>query len=156
MLTIDPLCQNHPNPYWPANLLGLGVAYFVHARIRRRLPRTFPTFTTLRLGELYGMLAVAHAAAQERLLYRTQVLQDPDLHTLEMVAIRQRHRWTEIQNSVRQQPEYTQIKPFDIGECFGRHALFCCADFVVSLQRCNTKQGSLPGRGCATTFGPIQ
>ncbi|KAI0653358.1 hypothetical protein C8Q70DRAFT_609673 [Cubamyces menziesii] len=106
--------QNHPNPYWPANLLGLGVAYFVHARIRRRLPRTFPTFTTLRLGELYGMLAVAHAAAQERLLYRTQVLQDPDLHTLEMVATRQRQRWTEIHDSVRQQPEYTQIKSFDL------------------------------------------
>ncbi|KAH9885574.1 hypothetical protein C8Q73DRAFT_795726 [Cubamyces lactineus] len=99
---------------WPAHILGLGVAYFVHTRVRRRIPRTFPTFTTLKLGEFYGMLAIAHVAAQERLLQRTQVLQDPDLLTLERFATRQRQRWGKIQNSVRQQPEYTQIKPFDI------------------------------------------
>ncbi|CDO69803.1 hypothetical protein BN946_scf184803.g1 [Trametes cinnabarina] len=98
----------HPNPYWPLKTSLIGVAYLAHLRFRRYSPRTLPTFTPLRLGELYGSVALIYTVSQERRLAQERVVNDSRLMTLEAAARRQWRHWREIRDSVYQQPEYTE------------------------------------------------
>ena len=71
----------------------IGVAYLLHLRIRRSHPRTLPTLTSLKLGEIYGSAAVLYSAEPVLVMAHDKVEQDEDLRTLETVARYERQRF---------------------------------------------------------------
>ncbi|KAI0816903.1 hypothetical protein BC628DRAFT_1405177 [Trametes gibbosa] len=70
--------------FWELPVIGL--VYVAHVRYRRYSPRRLPTFTSMRLPEIYACTATSTICVGLSDELEEEVLGDPDLHLIEHVA----------------------------------------------------------------------
>ncbi|KAH9885597.1 hypothetical protein C8Q73DRAFT_298992 [Cubamyces lactineus] len=91
----------------------VGITYLCHLRVRRRYPRTFPTLTSLKLGELYGCAATVPVAVHHIALSKKRIIQDKDLRNVEGFA---RHERTRLPEIMRWYAKHRNLVPSFKGE----------------------------------------
>ncbi|KAI0716120.1 hypothetical protein C8T65DRAFT_642120 [Cerioporus squamosus] len=69
---------------WPVPLYG--VAFLAHKGVRRRFPMSSPPMTPFKLPELYGIMALGHAAYLEGDRLSKKTFQDPLLRDIEQFS----------------------------------------------------------------------
>ncbi|RDX45003.1 hypothetical protein OH76DRAFT_1408427 [Lentinus brumalis] len=98
--------------YWPLPVAGM--IYLGHLRYRRSVPRRLPALTSMSLRELYAtnVCLVLTALEVERL--KVHMIQDKDLLTIDIAALRLRDMWHVHRDLYKTLPSFQNPRARDI------------------------------------------